>query len=215
MTHQRKKDICQILASLFSPPDREMAEQVHQGTLYFFFQHSMDSWGKNNGLLNGFQMDGGVDVILKELEDEYGRLFSYLTEDSISLVESFYKPWTQDPHCLLPFASETGLLMGDSALHMSAIYEQCGLEVSNEFKGNPDHLVIELELLSYLYRWVGDAEIKKFIEDHLDWTRFLESELRRLHPHAFYTSALGVLNLFLDQERKRLEVGGNGKKKIH
>lgn len=84
----------------------------------------------------------------KELKVEYDRLFSGLREESICLVESFYKPWTRDAHCPLPFASERGLLMGDSAIHLLAIYQQCGLEVSEEFKGYPDHIVMKLEFLS-------------------------------------------------------------------
>ena len=59
--------------------------------------------------------------------------------------------------------------MGDSAIHLLTIFQQCGLEVAEPFKGMPDHIIIELEFLSYLYQEAGDREIKRFIEDHLDW----------------------------------------------
>ena len=105
--------------------------------------------------------------------------------------------------------------MGDSALHLLEIYHQCGLEVSEEFKGCPDHIAMELEFLSYLYQQATDIEIKTFIEDHLDWIPLLREEFNRFHPHRFYGSTLEVLDLFLNKERERLEVEGNGKKKIH
>jgi TorA maturation chaperone TorD len=104
--------------------------------------------------------------------------------------------------------------MGDAALHLASLYRHCGLEVADEFQGCPDHLVMELEFLSYLYRWAGDGEIKRFIEDHLDWVPLLKDEFRRRQPHPFYLSALEVLDLFLNQERERLEKRRE-EKKIH
>jgi len=105
--------------------------------------------------------------------------------------------------------------MGDSALHLLEIYHQCGLEASEEFKSCPDHIAMELEFLSYLYQWATDIEIRKFIEDHLDWIPLLKEEFRWVHPHSFYVSVLAVLELFLNRERERLEAEGHGKKKIH
>ncbi len=165
--------------------------------------------------MEGFLGREGDENLLRDLKDEYGRLFSGGCEESICLVESFYKPWTQDPHCSLPFASERGLLMGDSAVHLLEIYHRCGLEVSKEFKGCPDHIVMELEFLSYLYERATDIEVKTFIEDHLDWISFLKEKFGRVHAHPLYLSALEVLHLFLNRERERLEVETNGKKKIH
>jgi TorA maturation chaperone TorD len=215
MTAQEKEYFCQLLASLFYPPDQELVKQIHQRTLYSFFEKYIESWGGEKGLLQGFLMEGESEKLLRDLKDEYSRLFSGLSEDSVSLVESFYKPWTQDPHCPLPFASERGLLMGDSAVHLLEIYHQCGLEVSEEFKGCPDHIVMELEFLSYLYERATDIEVKTFIEDHLDWVPLLKEEFGRFHPHHFYVSTLEVFDLFLRREKERLEVEGNGKKKIH
>ena len=96
--------------------------------------------------------------------------------------------------------------MGDSALHMAAVYEQCGMEVPEDFKWSPDHLVLEMEFLSFLYRFKTDQEIKAFIEHHLDWIPSLREESKRFHPHSFYVSALDILDLFLKRERERLEV---------
>jgi TorA maturation chaperone TorD len=174
----------------------------------------MQFWGNGENLLKGFLMEGKLEDFLSDLKNEYGRLFSEISGKGVSLVESFYKTWTQDPHCPLPFASERGLLMGDSALHLSAVYQQCGLEVADEMSGRPDHLVAELEFLSYLYRWMSDREVKRFIEDHLDWIPLLKEEFKRVNPHPFYASAIEVLDIFINRERNRLEVGDHGEKNI-
>ncbi len=205
MTNQEKELFCQLLASLFYPPDQELVKQLRQRTLYSFFEKYVKSAGEGEDLLVGFAKEGSSGNLLEDLRVEYERLFSGLSDDSISLAESFYKPWTQDPHCRLPFASETGLLMGDPALHLLEIYHHCGLEVSEGFQGYPDHISMELEFLSYLYHSATDIEIKMFIENHLDWISLLREELQRHHPHPFYISALEVLALFLNREREKLE----------
>jgi TorA maturation chaperone TorD len=215
MTTQEKEDFCQLLATLFYPPDEELVKQIRHGTLYPFFEEHIRSFGGPEHLLKGFLMAEEGGNLLEDLKAEYDRLFSGLGKEFISLVESFYKPWTRDARCALPFASETGLLMGDSAAHLAAAYERCGLEVAEEFKACPDHIVTELEFLSYLYEQGTDVGVKTFIEDHLDWVSLLSKEYKRLHAHPFYLSALEVLNLFLNRERERLEVEANGKKKIH
>jgi TorA maturation chaperone TorD len=211
MTNAEKERFSEMLACLFSPPDREMVELIHQGNAHSFFHHYFQMWGENMDLLEGFLIEGGPEIIFRDLKEEYGRLFSSEAgNEKIPLVESFYKPWTQDPHCPLPFATEKGLLMGDSALHLLALYRQCGLELEGEYQGMPDHLIMELEFLSYLYRWKKDKEIKKFIEDHLDWITLLREEFEEFHSHPFYRSALEVLLLFLRKEKEGLEVDCNG-----
>jgi len=210
MTTQEKEYFCHLLASLFYPPDQELVKQIHQGTLYSFFEKYIQSWGEEKNLLKGFVTNGESESLLGDLKGEYDRLFSGLSKTSISLVESFYKPWTQDPRCPLPFAPERGYLMGDSALHLLEIYHQCGLEVTEGFKGCPDHIAMELEFLSYLYQRETDLEIKTFIEDHLDWIPRLNEEFKPFHPHPFYGSCMAVLALFLNKEGARLEVEGHG-----
>jgi len=215
MTSQEKETISQLLASLFSPPDQEMLKQIHEETLRSFFQDYMGSYGADSGLLGGFFTKGDPEILCKDLGEEYRRLFSEFSKESVSLVESSYKPWTLDPRCTLPFGSDKGFLMGDSALHLLEIFRQCGLEVADEFRGSPDHLVVELEFLSYLYRYATDLEVRQFMKDHLDWIPLLKDEIKRSDPHPFYRGALEVLDLFLGNERERLEGKGNGEKTIH
>jgi TorA maturation chaperone TorD len=211
MTKEERQRFCELLACLFSPPDQELIDQVRQGDIHSFWEHQMQSWGVETGFLKGFLMKGDSENLLGDLEREYRRLFSDVGSDHISLIESFYKPWTQDPRCPLTFASDKGLLMGDSALHLSAVYQECGLSVADEFKGRPDHIVMELEFLSYLYRWATDSEVERFMADHLDWIPLLREELNKVRPHPFYDSLLELLGLFLDKERKRLKMESDGK----
>jgi len=39
------------------------------------------------------------------------------------------------------------------------------LEISEEFRGAPDHLAVELEFLGCLYRWRTDEEVERFLRD--------------------------------------------------
>lgn len=215
MSPEEKGLFCQLMASLFTPPDQEIIRGVVDGRLLSFLEASVKAWGGKESFLKGMAMEGPPENILKELDSEYKRLFGDEAGEKIPLVESFYKPWTQDALCPLPFAKERGYLMGDSALHLSMLYEHCGLEVSDCFKGMPDHLVLELEFLSFLYRYAGDREIKKVIEDHLDWIPFLKEECEKAQAHPFYLSIIDILQLFLNSERVRLESEDHGKKEIH
>jgi TorA maturation chaperone TorD len=215
MSRQEKEFIPRILSCLLSSPDEEMIGQIYQGNFYSFFKPHVQSWEGDIGILKGFRTEEAPGIFSRNLKEEYDRLFSDLGSEKISLIESFYKTWTEDPRCFLPFATEKGLMMGDSALHLSTVYQECGLEIAERFQGMPDHLILELEFLFYLYRWGSDKEIKIFMEDHLDWIPLLKGELERVHAHSFYMGVLEVLNLFLRTERKRLEKESDGEKNIH
>lgn len=207
MTPQEKASLCQLLASFFSPPDQEMAGWVQKGGLYSVLSEYADVLGTSDSALEGFrpERDKDIDGLWKALEADYNRLFSEIKGDGVCLVESFYKPWSQNPHCQLLFASAKGLLMGDPALHLLALYHNCGLEVPNEYRGRPDLLVLELEFLSYLYGGATDMEVGQFIVDHLDWIPLLKKELYQREAHPFYISIIELLDLFLKQEKIRLE----------
>jgi TorA maturation chaperone TorD len=206
---------CQIMASLFSPPDREIIKELIGGRLSTFFKQHVKAWGEDESLLKGLTLKGHPEKIFEDLKSEYHRLFIDEEGEKISLVESFYKPWTRDALCSLPFAKETGYLMGDSALHLLALYQHCGLEVSDPFKGLPDHLVLELEFLSFLYHRATDQEVQYVIEDHFDWIPLLKESCKKAQAHPFYISLTDILDLFIASEKERLEKEDHGKKEIH
>ena len=167
------------------------------------------------GTLRGLLTLSPPEILLDDLKREYYRLFSDTGSERIPLMESFYKPWTMDPHCSLPFAAERGFLMGDSAIHLLTIYQQCGLEIAAPFRGMPDHIIIELEFLSHLYQKANGREIKIFMEDHLDWIDHLKKSCKKANAHLFYTSLIDILNFFINTEKKRLEKKCDGEKNIH
>lgn len=215
MANKGNAFFCQILSSLFCPPDQEIVNQLVQGHLHAFFKSYVQSWGGEDGILKGFLTQSSSQILLKDLQEEYHRLFSDTGTEKISLVESFYKPWTQDSHCSLPFAKEKGFLMGDSALHLLSLFQQFGIEVADPFRGMPDHLIIELEFLSYLYQEAGDETVQKFMQDHLDWIPFLKEECDKAKAHPFYMSLIKVLDLFVEQEKKRWGKKSHGEKDVY
>ena len=213
MTARERENLCLLMAALFSPPGVGGIERVHREV--FFLEEYVRSWGGDAAVLFGLKTESDAETFSRELRMEYDRLFSGKDQGSVSLVESCYKPWTQDAECHLSFAHEKGLLRGDSALHMEAVFRQSGMEVPEPFRGCPDHLVLELEFLSALYGEATDREVKQFIQDHLDWVPQLKKELIRFRPHLFYLSAAELLDGFLSTERNRLETRDDGKKNLH
>lgn len=212
MTNRERETFCQIAASFFYPPDEHLVDLVEDGSLYTVLEKYGPIFAADETRLNGFRPEEKGRLLLPVLKAEFDRLFAGWTNDAVPLVESCYKPWTEDPTCGLPFALEKGLLMGDPALHLLEIYRQCGLEMKEEFRGCPDHLVLELEFLSYLYRWATEREVRSFIEGHLDWVPLLRESCEGHRPHPFYRSAIEVVDHFLITERKRLEIEAHGKR---
>ncbi len=215
MVHEEKGRFCEVLVSLFSPPHREIIREMLEGELLNFFKLATETWQGNDFVGNGLFLDGDPEKIFEELSSEYRRLFEDVGSETISLVESAYKPWTLDAFCPLPFAKEKGLLMGDSALHLLALYQHCGLEIVGPLRGIPDHLILELEFLSFLYQHATDQEIKQFIEDHLDWIPLLQKACEDAQAHPFYLTLVDLLRRFIHSEKERLEKEFHGEKEIY
>ena len=215
MTNREKGDFCALAASLLAPPDGATVEQLKQGGIQSFLEENIREWGGDPRLvaeLSG-EKDPGID--LSALQKEYDRLFAGLPGQKISLVESTYKPWTGDGSCALAFAGDKGLLMGDAALHMRELYRQSSLEVPEDLRSTPDHLLLELEFLSLLYHSATPERIQGFIEDHLDWVPDLKERLAQADAHPFYRRAIELINLFLEHQRKEGKARNHGPKNLH
>jgi TorA maturation chaperone TorD len=215
MASSEKEQFCGLMAGLFSPPKREIVDEIRKEGVFSFLANAVKSWVGDSALLDGLQVSGPQEVFHAELQEEYHRLFSGGEKESISLIESPHKPWTQDPECRLSFAREKGFLKGDAALHMEAIFQKLCIEVPEPFRDCPDHLVVELEFLSALYGKATDREVKQFIQDHLDWIPQLKKEMMELRSHSFYLSAIELLDLFLTREKDRLEKIDYGETSFH
>ncbi|HSR13585.1 MAG TPA: molecular chaperone TorD family protein, partial [Thermodesulfobacteriota bacterium] len=195
-----------IMAHMFSRPESAGVRHIFPGGAFHPLLRKV--WEDIGAADRDFGPETGdnPDSFLAELQAEYDRLFAG-PEVQVPLNESCYKPWTQDPECRLSFAGEKGLMMGDPALHMKAIFEECGLEIPDECRAAPDHLALQLDFLSLLYAKAGDREIRRFIGDHLDWVPDLKAEMAPFHPHVFYGDGIEALDFFLNEERRRLRIG--------
>ena len=212
MTSEEKERFCVLAASFMAPPDGALLEALRQEDLRSLIGEYVCSEGGGEQLPVLF--GGAGEEHLATLQGEYERLFGQWEGERISLVESTYKPWTADHGCGMVFAASKGLVMGDSALHMQAIYRELSLEVPEAFDGMPDHLVLEMEFLALLYRSGSAEQIERFIGDHLDWIPELKAALEKADPHPFYREAVEIIRLFLQQETKN-EGYDHGQTKIH
>lgn len=215
MTNREKGDFCALAAALLAPPDGETMGQLKQGKIQALLEENIRECGGDPRLLADLSGEENPGLDLAALQKEYERLFASLPGQRISLVESTYKPWTGDRSCALAFAGDKGFLMGDAGLHMREIYRRLSLELLEEFRSTPDHLLLELEFLSLLYHSATPEQIRGFIEDHLDWVPDLKERLDQADPHPFYRRAIEVINLFLEQERKEGRAKNHGPKNLH
>jgi len=215
MTSEEKGNFCAWAATLLAPPDGETVGYLKEREIRSLLEENIVEWGGNPGLLAEFAGRKNPDADLPALQREYDRLFAGLPGRRISLVESTYKPWTGDGSCGLAFAGDEGLLLGDAALHMREIYRHLSLEVPEEFRSTPDHLLLELEFLSLLYRTARPEQIQGFIADHLDWVPELKERVDQADPHPFYRRAVELINLFLLHEKKEGKARNHGPKNLY
>jgi TorA maturation chaperone TorD len=193
MTRSEKEQFSALMAAVFAPPDKTLLANLQREEP---------------------PISPGEEISLEVLQREYVRLFSNVSGEKVSLVESTYKPWTADKTCPLGFSGEKGLLMGDCALHIQNIFQALSLRVPPDFQGTPDHLVLELELLSHLYRFAPEDQIRRFIEDHLDWIPNLRDEIQKDDP-GFYGKSVERLLDFLHKEIHSTKERQNESQSLH
>lgn len=214
MTSFEKERFCAFAAALFAPPDGALLADLRRDELPSLLGDCVRQWGGEGPLPKGLIPEPDEDRALTALQREYDRLFGPWGE-KVSLVESTYKPWTGDKECQMVFAASRGLIMGDHALHMQELYRQSSLDIPDEYRSTPDHLVLELEFLALLYRFASDDQIERFIGDHLDWIPELKGALEKVEPLPFYGNAVELLHRFLQHETTSRKVKDRGTKKIH
>ena len=112
----------------------------------------------------------------------YLRCFIGIGKQSALPVESIYKKWTEDPTARLPIAGSTGYLMGDPALHAQYLLNHYQLQVPPDYRMMPDHLLLLLELLSFLLENRPVAEADLFLRQHFDWLDAFAEALEAIDP---------------------------------
>ncbi len=102
---------------------------------------------------------------------------------SLLPVESLYKTWI-NPQCNCKERYALGamkhLYLGDSALHMRALFKSLEIEVPIEFSAMPDHLALLCEL-AFIYGEVGNlCALEVFLDEHFNWiTTYVEELIER------------------------------------
>jgi TorA maturation chaperone TorD len=200
MTTEQKERFCLLAAALLAPPDEILMADLEQPGLRAEIEECAAEWGTERDILSPFFSPEGTRPALGALEGEYERLFLDPEGERVSLVESTYKPWMTDGAKSRAIDGSKGLLMADSALHIGEMYRQAGIEIPEELRTTPDHLVAELEFLALHFRCWPEEWAGRFAGDHLDWLEGLEQEMGRAQAHPFYRNTLDIIRLFLANE---------------
>ncbi len=214
MTNSDKEAFCTFMASLFSPPDENFLELIRKGEASFFLEDYVRLWGGRPDLLSEFSPQCAPQTFLQTLKTEYRRLFPSQAGGKTSLARSIQRYWAEESFSS-PLARRNEFLQRDSALHLTALFRQVSGRFPRSAGGTADHLVVELEFLSFLYQVGTDDQVRKFLQNHLEGIPELGEEFIRSNAHLFYQNALEILNLFLKTERKRLKTQAWGSRVVH
>lgn len=101
-------------------------------------------------------------------------------------VESLYVPWSDSGM----FAGEQGLYNSDVARYMRELTASLQLEVPDEFSACPDHLTVELEVMTLLVETGACAQARQFCIERLGWLEEYRPKLVALGPEARFWLAL-------------------------
>ena len=196
-----KAEVARLLAWLLTDPDEEMVEALKNRNICNLLSGYFESIQGKAPSWEGFLLGGDRLDLLNQMKSEYRRLFQAPGADDCWWVESIHKPWTNDPECRLSMAREKGHVMGDPALHMTALYRSMGMEVPEAFSGLPDHIVLELEFLAFLFeRSLTEDAVKTFLNDHFDWVPDMVKRGKTYQPSSFYVSVLEAMERFIESE---------------
>jgi len=155
--------------------------------------------------------------LLEDLAVEYARLFLGPGKH-ISPHEAIHHK--QDD-------ADWGQLWGKSTVEVKKFVESTGLSYTDEYKGLPDHISVELEFMQQLTRREEEAckeddmdgvmyclKIeKKFIEDHIyRWVPIFCEKVIKEAELPFYRELAALTRSFIKFEMEELKIKGNGAK---
>lgn len=138
------------------------------------------------------------DELVKKLSEEYAALF--ILPGGVNPTES---------------VARSGLYMQAFAGQTLKFYKQCGFTLSEDFKGFPDHIGIELEFMSHLseneaaaHESKAEDEAKKWIElqkrflqEHLsEWAMYFAKNVAAYARQTFYKEMANLLYEFVSLE---------------
>lgn len=180
--------MCLALAEFYRFPDEEFIRELQNGE----WEKLINELAGQAGLA-GDKIAWPEDLTYSSLKQEYIRCFTGAGEPAALPVESVYKVWTQDPSARVMFAKQKGYLMGDSALHIQYLLDTLGVELPEEFRGQPDHLVVLLELLVYFLDHLELQDTLQYLQDHFDWLPDFYARLQENGAHELYLTITSLL----------------------
>ncbi len=108
-------------------------------------------------------------------------------------VESLYSVWSCSSKAS-PFPRAKGLYQSDTARYMRSVVEGLGCSVPEEFAGCPDHLALELDLVSVMLRSGMAREARTLLAERFAWLTAYRMRLLSLEDDArFYVGLVDVL----------------------
>ncbi len=163
--------------------------------------------------ISGSLKDFGVDIAKCLKSESEDKLLDDLATEYAAL---FLTPGGLSPHESVKLK---GLLLQEPASEVLAFYEECGLEIPEDYKGFPDQLGVELEFMGYL----ADEECKawqennaekaqelealqtRFLREHLfKWVVDFCKEVEEVAFHPFYKEMAGLTRRFMETEIEEL-----------
>ena len=189
-----------LLAAFWQPPDETFRQNLSTG----LFDTEIVTLSRQAGFANDLITADFFQQNLPSLDALklfYLRCFIGIGKQSALPVESIYKKWTTDSTARLPIAGSTGYLMGDPALHAQYLLDHYQLEIPPDYRMMPDHLLLLLELLSFLLENRPPEEACLFLTQHFDWLDSFSQSVEEiaadnsadLQAKRFYQSALQTL----------------------
>lgn len=134
--------------------------------------------------------------------DDVEKMAESFTNSSEEELKVEYARLFVGPHKLIapPFGSvylePNGLLMGDSTIAVSGIYQECGIDLAADVKQLPDHITLELEFIYFLiFKEMNDAQNtenwiamqKNFMQDYLaSWVPQFVENIENGSDNTFY-----------------------------
>lgn len=203
MQTQRLKylsQLCLALAEFYRFPDEEFIRELQNGD----WEKVVGELAQRAGLANDNIAWPG-DLTYPSLKQEYIRCFIGIGEPAALPVESIYQVWTEDPSAQVMFAKQKGYLMGDSALHIRYLLQSLGLELPEELRGRPDHLVVLLELLAYFLDRLEFQDTLQYLQDHFAWLPDFHARLKEINAHELYVTVTALLMKCIQEIRVLLE----------
>lgn len=108
-------------------------------------------------------------------------------------VESLHKPWCTPDGVM---RASRGMYGGESAQHVRALCDACGLSVPPAFAAMPDHLTLLLELLAFFLEAGAEPSARMLVHDHFDWLGAYDATLAARAEQAVGAPAF-------DEEKRR------------